>query len=249
MVIRLFSSFFAAALVFFPAAALAFELAPISRQFESSGSGATQSYELVNKSREFVAIELRTVQREIDPRGGETLTEAEDDFLIFPAQVILNPGARQTVRVSYIGDPSPANEMAYRLVAEQLPIDGLGTPLKAPEGDRSGQVRVLMKYQGSLYVRPPNARAKVRVLAAIGKRKQSSGSELQLELSNVGTARAEFGELEVRVKSQDKSSSWISLRSIKTAAIMAGAARQVTLPWPAGLPWSEQPTVEVRSRR
>lgn len=247
---RLLASLFAAVLAFFPGAVLAFELVPISRQFESSGSGATQTYELVNQSREYVAVEMRTVSRQIDANGTETLTEAEDDFLIFPAQIILDPGARQSVRVSYIGDPAPSRELAYRLVAEQLPIEGLGLPLKAPENaESSGQVRVLMKYQGSLYVRPPGARAKLQVVEAAGKKLHDGAAQLDLKLANVGTARAEFDDHEIRINSQEKSSSWISLRSLKAAAIMAGAERQVTLPWPAKLPWSKQPTVEIRSRR
>lgn len=246
---RLPSSSLLAILLLMPAAAAAFDLIPISQEFDSSGSGATRTYELVNSSRDHVAVELRTMQRSVDIAGKESLTEGDDDFLIFPAQVILEPGTRQTIRVSYIGEPAPTRELAYRLVAEQLPIDGLGEPVLADEAEKRGKVKVLLTYKGSLYVRPPNSTPKLRVIEATGKRTENGAAELELKLANGGTARAAFRDYEIQVKSNGESSSWISLKSFNVAPVLAGSERQVTLSWPEKLPWSQKPTVETRNRR
>src|SRR5688500_3890585 len=94
----------------------AYELHPISREFAPSGSGATQSYEVISKEKSPIAISVSVVSRSLDTEGTETNELSEDDFFVYPPQFILPAGARQTLRVTWLGDPQPAQELAYRLV-------------------------------------------------------------------------------------------------------------------------------------
>ncbi|CAD5971572.1 hypothetical protein [Planktothrix agardhii] len=71
--------------------ALAFKLDPISRVFEPAGAGATQSYEVINDSAEQIAVELSIAERKISLEGQETTESADDDFLVYPSQIVLPP--------------------------------------------------------------------------------------------------------------------------------------------------------------
>ena len=55
--------------------------------------------------------------------GIETNQDANDDFIVYPPQLIVPPGTQQVIRVTWIGEPEPPIELAYRLIAEQLPIN------------------------------------------------------------------------------------------------------------------------------
>ncbi|MBE9251473.1 hypothetical protein IQ226_20555 [Dolichospermum sp. LEGE 00240] len=71
--------------------ALAFKLEPISKVFEPAGAGATQSYKIINDTSEQIAVELSMMKRKISLEGEETTEKADDDFLVYPSQMILPP--------------------------------------------------------------------------------------------------------------------------------------------------------------
>ena len=170
--------------------AQAFKLTPIEMEFSPSGRGATQTFVIENPGAAPEAIELRTYSRSMDAMGEDILVEDIDNFVVFPAQVILQPGQEQAIRVQWIGDPAPAQELAFRLIAEQLPID-LG---EAQE--EGGQMKLLVRYIASLYVVPDGAKPDVALVSA-GPSVDGSGLELVFE--NSGSAHALLSELVLTV--------------------------------------------------
>src|SRR3990167_3997979 len=98
---------FAASLLILASArpSLAYKLEPISRVFAPSGSNATQSFEIINDGAERGAVTISVTTLERDEAYVEINRDAEDDFLIYPAQIVLSPGKRQTVRLTWLGDP------------------------------------------------------------------------------------------------------------------------------------------------
>lgn len=218
--------------------ALAFKLDPISRVFDPAGSGATQSYQVTNDSQEQVAIEISMVERKISLDGEETTQKADDDFLVYPSQILLPPGGVQSVRVTWLGNPNPSKELAYRVVAEQLPIK-----LKKPEQSESetttGVIKVLFRYLGSVYIRPKNAQPKV-VINSVNHAKGKDGSEqLVITFDNQGTRRAVLSDLNLNLTSQQGTQ--ISLKpeqlaGVNNGVILAGNQRRFSLPWPQQLP-------------
>mgnify|MGYP001205360347 CR=1 FL=1 len=141
-----------------PAAALTFT--PIEMDFSPSGRGATQTFRLANNDAEPAAVEITVKSRAMARNGEDILGDAEDQFSIFPTQVVLQPGQVQSVRAQYIGDAAIEHEKAFRLIAEQLPID-VG---QAPQ--TGGRMRLLVKYVASLYVLPRNAKPALDVTDA-----------------------------------------------------------------------------------
>lgn len=208
--------------------AQAFKLTPIEMEFAPSGRGATQTFLIENPGGAPEAIELRTFTRDMDAAGEDILVEDLDNFVVFPAQVILQPGQEQAIRVQWIGDPAPARELAFRLIAEQLPID-LGE-----EQAEGGQMRLLVRYIASLYVVPDGARADVS-LASAGP--SADGSGLELVFENAGTAHALLSDLVLTivgggnqvVLGKDE------LETVAGQNILAGHTRHFVMPWPAGI--------------
>jgi fimbrial chaperone protein len=237
-----------AALVLAPAAGLAFELNPISREFAPAGSGATQTYEVVNSDKEPVAINVTVVTRALDSEGRETNASAEDDFLVYPSQFVVAPGARQSIRVSWLGNPSPERELAYRLVVEQLPIErfkakpAAGTPA-------AGAITVLKRYMGSLYVRPAKARSDLVVESSrVERGPAGQPSQLVVLLQNRGTAHGVLKEHVLQVK-QAGNAPQVSLLPeslpLKASVVLANGKTLLRFPWPQG---SEPAAVTVAPR-
>lgn len=220
--------------------ALAFKLEPISRVFEPAGAGATQSYEVINDSEEQIAVELSMAERKISLEGQETTESADDDFLVYPSQIVLPPQGVQSVRVTWLGNPNPEKELAYRIIAEQLPIN-----LKQPEESQaetiSGAIKVMFRYIGSVYIRPKNAESKV-VLNGITHEKGTDGNDrLVITFDNQGTRRAVLSELNLNLTSQGSQLTLKpeQLEGVNNGVILAGNQRRFSMPWPQQLPIGE----------
>ncbi|CAD0225465.1 fimbria/pilus periplasmic chaperone [Planktothrix agardhii 1029] len=220
--------------------ALAFKLDPISRVFEPAGAGATQSYEVINDSAEQIAVELSMAERKISLEGQETTESADDDFLVYPSQIVLPPQGVQSVRVTWLGNPNPEKELAYRIIAEQLPIN-LNNPEESQAETTSGGVKVMFRYMGSVYIRPKNAESKV-VLNGITHEKGTDGNDrLVITFDNQGTRRAVLSELNLNLTSQGSQLTLKpeQLEGVNNGVILAGNQRRFSMPWPQQLPIGE----------
>lgn len=220
--------------------ALAFKLEPISRVFEPAGAGATQSYEVINDSEEQIAVELSMAERKISLEGQETTESADDDFLVYPSQIVLPPQGVQSVRVTWLGNPNPEKELAYRIIAEQLPIN-LNNPEESQAETTSGAVKVMFRYMGSVYIRPKNAESKV-VLNGITHEKGTDGNDrLVITFDNQGTRRAVLSELNLNLTSQGSQLTLKpeQLEGVNNGVILAGNQRRFSMPWPQQLPIGE----------
>ena len=231
---RILLSFFLVLLGVQPA--FAFKLLPISRTFTPAGSGATQSYQVVNDSDERLAVQVSIVQRQMDLTGKENYKPADEDFLIYPPQILLEPQKTQTVRVTWLGDPQPTKELAYRIIAEQLPIN-----LEKPQANQTkpvGAVKVLLRYLGSLYIRPANVQPDVVLEGAELQKGTNSANELAISFNNRGTARAVLKNLKLHLIGQGKTVDLQpeQLKEINNAVILAGNKRRFVMPWPNSLP-------------
>lgn len=220
--------------------ALAFRLEPISRVFEPAGAGATQSYEVINDTAEQIAVEVSMAERKISLEGQETTESADDDFLVYPSQIVLPPQGVQSVRVTWLGNPNPEKELAYRIIAEQLPIN-LNNPEESQAETTSGAIKVMFRYIGSVYIRPKNTQSKV-VLNGITHEKGTDGNDrLVITFENQGTRRAVLSELNLNLTSQGSQLTLKpeQLEGVNNGVILAGNQRRFSMPWPQQLPIGE----------
>lgn len=217
-------------LTFATGTASAFQVTPISRDFDPSGKGASQSFQVVNDRDEQVTVTIKVATREVDADGNEVHNPTKD-FSVFPTEIVLPPRGTQIVRAKWLGDASPKNELAYRLIAEE-------TPLKTRRDTPGASIFMTVRYVGSLYVVPKGARANVSVLSA---RPVTADGKPMLEVmvQNNGTAHAilenptltvKSGAVTKTIKAEDMNG------RLAGENVLAQHQRRLTVAWPGEFP-------------
>jgi fimbrial chaperone protein len=221
--------------------AYAFKLTPMHVYFAPSGREATQTFRVENESEHPVAVQLSMAVREMDIDGNETYGEAEDEFIVYPPQLVVMPRQVQAVRVQWVGDPKPPRELTYRIIAEQLPVDlekGEQRPRQA-----GAVVNLLVRYMGAVYVVPQGAKPDVVIDSVTEQRGEGGAGKLLITLHNRGTAHAIMGNLKLRLSSSGGVSAARSsvdlgpgeLQGMEGENILAGHKRRFVIPRPLGL--------------
>lgn len=225
-------------------ASLLFYLNPMIANLAPAGRESSQAFEVANASQEQpVAVELYMAKREIAIDGSETYIpeEAENDFLIYPPQTYLKPGEAQTVRITWLGDPNPPQELAYRLIAQQVPLD-TDTQSTNIQG-REVNVTTLVRYAGSVYITPEGATPNVTLDNVVHQKSETGEDELVITFHNQGTAHTLLNDLTLGITPANptKNSPTITLTpemliGISGENILAQSKRQFRLPYPEELP-------------
>jgi len=70
-----------------------------------------------------IAIEVYPAARSYSLDGVEKLAEAFDQMVVFPSQIILGPNEQQAIAIRWVGPVVLEREKAFRLVAENVPIE------------------------------------------------------------------------------------------------------------------------------
>lgn len=215
--------------------AAAFKMTPIEIRFDPAGAGASQTILLENQTQAPAAVELTTHKRDMSPDGDDILQADEDSFLVVPSQIILMPGQQQVVRVQWLGGPV-GREAAYRLIAEQLPVD-----LDTDSGS-GGRMRLLVRYIASLYVTPKGATPEIAIRDARIERGQAHMSELRFKIANAGNAHVGLSDLTITVR-PDGPGTKPALRlpppdldGVTGAVVLANRDRNFRIPLPKALP-------------
>jgi fimbrial chaperone protein len=220
-----------------------FQFSPMLANFSPSGQKANQSFVVKNTGKKATAIQIRMVKREMDLDGKEINTDADDDFILYPPQMLVKAGESQTVRVTWVGEASPSKELSYRIIAEQLPIDL--PEITQTQGATTVSIKVLFQYMGSVYVVPPNVAPNVTLENAVCQVETSKDgkkeNKLQLVFANQGTAHALLSNLRLSLAPVGKESNPIKLEAKQLTGVngenmLAGSKRRFSLPCPVGLP-------------
>ncbi len=207
----------------------------MSQQFAPVGADATQTFALNNEANEAVAIQIFVVKREVAPDGTETLTPADADFLVFPPQVAIPAGKSQLIQVRWLGTRTPATELTYRVIAEQLPV------ALVDRGQTGGRLEILMRYEGAIYITPPNAAPNVAVASA-ARVDTPDGPRMAVSLRNSGTAHGLLDQAVLTVAGTGADGRPVTkelrgedLGPMASPNILAGNKRDFLLAWPEGL--------------
>jgi fimbrial chaperone protein len=225
----LFSTAFAALIA--GSAASAFEITPITRDFEPSGRGANQSFQITNDRDEQVTVSVSVATRQVNADGKETHNPTSD-FTVFPTEVVLPPRGTQVVRARWNGDANPKTELAYRIIAEE-------TPVKQRRDAPGAAIYMTVRYVGSLYVVPKGAKGDVTVTSAQRATGQGGKPVLELMLENRGTSHVimEDPSLKVTVGTVTKTLDATALEgSVAGENVLAQHTRRFSVTWPEGLP-------------
>ncbi len=141
-------------------AAHAMRVSPMVVEMTTKGAGATARVEVQNLNPGALPFETRITRIDYDDKGVMSETPADADFLVFPPQGILPPGARQVIRLQWVGDADMPASRGYYLSVNQLPVD-----LAPGQASGGAQVQVVYHMKALVTVAPPNAVPKVEVVS------------------------------------------------------------------------------------
>jgi fimbrial chaperone protein len=116
-----------------PSLSTAMTVQPVVVDLTPSGRKGTALVSVENTSTDPLPVELRIFEAVLDTNGVSVSSTASEDLLIFPPQAIVAPGATQSFRIQYAGDPEMARSRHYYVTVAQLPV-------QLPEGTSAIQI-------------------------------------------------------------------------------------------------------------
>lgn len=179
---RHFFSYFSILVLFTFSSVFCFEVSPISVSLSPTGSESSKLIKLTNAEDAPKPIQMAMVTRNPDLSGIEQHESAEDNFLVYPAQFILPAKSSKVVRISWIGNPKLEKELAYRFIVEDLNVN-LEDPNSKKQHEKKSKIKLLMKYEGALYITPPGSESHMVLESA----QKDADSKLVLTFHNQGT--------------------------------------------------------------
>lgn len=214
------------------APAAAYQMTPMSLELGLSDRAATGTVRFVNDGGSPVAIQVRIARRDVGVDGVEILEPDSGDILVFPSQLVLQPGKSQAVRFTWKGATDVQSERSYRIVAEQLPVN------LQRERTEAAQVDIMLRYLGTLYVAPLRAKAAVTVADAQMEKTGQDGGILRLTLKNLGTKHTILSAPSLQIQEGGRLRTLTSnqLEEMNGANMLAGRERRFAIPYAGPLP-------------
>ncbi len=214
---------------------LGFSFEPITQDFAPSGEGANHVFRVVNTTADRIAVRVSVRPRRIEPNGEEIQGKESDEFVVYPRQMLLDPGERRSVRVAWRGTDSPERELSFRIIAEQLPVNVDEAP--ATQG---GGIVLTYRYEGSLYVVPPGASPQIQ-LETVESAFFNGQPALGITVRNDGTRHRLLSNARVEISSQPGGDPVVTLGpealpGMNGENMLAGSTRDFYVPLPAELP-------------
>lgn len=124
-------------------------VSPMIVDLEPSGNGSVARVELTNDAARDIPFEVRVMHGEISESGELTLTPADDDFLVFPTQAIVQSNTQQVFRLQYVGEPQLSRSDIYYMSIQQVPVQ---------IEPAQSQVQVVVNYNVLVNVVPDGTR-------------------------------------------------------------------------------------------
>lgn len=220
-------------LLFWCSSVFGIRMVPIVAEVKSGGDPVEQSFRVDNPSGSPAAVEISVLRRRTTLDGEETREPTGDEFVIFPEQMVLMPGESQLIRIQWLGKIQVVEELAYRVIAEELPVDFAGEQQALGSGPR---INLLMRYEGMLYIQPPRGSAHVELVSS---RMIIHEGEKQLELIlvNSGNVHVIMAEPSVRIGQQENAIVLpeAEINQKLKVNMLAGEKRRFLVSWPVGL--------------
>lgn len=234
-----------------PLSLSAHTMSPSRVQLSATGDGANTFFRFENKELKPAAVEITIHEHHKDLNGSSIVGKnAEDDFIIYPSQLILMPGDEVSVQLRWVGDPALDNERAFTLVAREVPIKFENND-ENPSSGVNIQVTVLLNYEAKVYVAPKYAKPNIVVESftersvSTDKNKSNTSSEIDVIFLNRGNAHQSMKTKSLVLIPFDEDGTALNKNAVTLNAndipnlrahILAGERRMITIPRPSTIP-------------
>jgi fimbrial chaperone protein len=159
----------------------AMSVSPASVELSASGAGASKQISVVNDGAKPLPIEIIVSRMELNENGESATKPAGDEFLIFPPQTMVAPGASQTFRIQWVGDPQIRQSQSYVFSVNQVPV-------RMPQG-KSG-VQVVFNFATIVNVSPADGKAAISLVSAAVGKDEKGKARPALTVKNSGNLHA-----------------------------------------------------------
>jgi fimbrial chaperone protein len=129
----------------------------MSSSIEIKKNASSSLYFLENDSDQAIAVQVSLAKREMDINGVESNSKVSDELTVYPTQLIIPPNEKRSVKVSWMGSVVPTKELAFRIIAEQLPID------LEKNKSKKASIKVLLRYVAALYVKAEDYNSDIKI--------------------------------------------------------------------------------------
>lgn len=171
----------------------AFKFSPMSATLGVKSKDNSSLFYLENDSDQPIAIQVSVTKRDMDINGNETNGAIGNELTLFPSQLIIPPNEKRSVKVSWTGKETLEKELAYRLIAEQLPID-----LEKGK-NKKASIKVLLRYMAALYVSTGEFESDVKLTAL-----KKTDSKVIFEFENSGKKHQVLANLHLKLTDEKK---------------------------------------------
>lgn len=174
------------------APAEATRISPMVIDVEPIGRQSIGRVELSNPGNGEFPVEVQMFRGLITEDGKLELTPADEDFLVFPAQIVVPANSQQAFRVQYVGDPELGKSEVYYMQVRQVPVDV--TPGQS-------QVQVVINFNVLVNVIPDGA-TPVPAVDSIEPVMRGDQAGIEVRVANRGTRYYTAGTLPWKVRGQ-----------------------------------------------
>ena len=209
----------------------------MSLSLKDKGKSAQGTVYVENDGDKAIAVEVSIAKRIMDINGGEEQPLVEDDFLVYPSQLIIGAGEKKAVKVKWLEKKVVKGELPYRLIAEQLPIN-----MEKRKIEGGGQINILLRYVASLYVVGPDASSKVEVESILKNK-----NKLQITLHNKGNKHQILNKLKVFLEGSSEriTLNEDQLEGMAGENILGGNKRVFQINWPKQLKTTDKVIAKI----
>ncbi len=137
--------------------AQAFNVQPLALEMVAIGGHSRATLQVVNDGAKPIPVEISVRKLDIGADGKKTEAAAGDEFMIFPPQAVIPPGATQSFRVQWVGEPDIKKSQGYMIYVNQLPV-------KSQTGE-SG-VQMVVNFGVIANVAPAGAQSGLKLVSA-----------------------------------------------------------------------------------
>jgi len=150
----------------FPNAAMASRVSPMIIDMTPTGRASVGRVELTNDADRAIAYEVQMMRGDVSLTGELALTPADEQFLVFPPQSVIEANSQQVFRIQYVGEEALDASQIYYLAIRQVPV-------AFDEGQN--QVQVVVNYNVLVNVVPDgtNPQPAVREARYVERPKQA----------------------------------------------------------------------------
>jgi fimbrial chaperone protein len=212
-------------LVFGCAAHASLRVNPLIIELSPDSQNTSSVVEITNVTDKDIPLEISVVQRTVVD-SAEVDVPADDDFVIFPPQLILPAGETQVLRLQWLGTNVSGMSESFYVRVTQIPAE--------LDPGKSG-VRISYQFGISVHVTPRGVSADLQAVSLVPVAKDGVQG-FELTVRNNGTKYARLSEHDIRIGSGLDLSREEVRETIGTGFLLPGQERVFFIPHEGEIP-------------